>query len=94
MFLMQVPTGDQVKHDDLREASSAFVLELSNGKEFIADSKAAQVEALAVNIKAVKEELAALTAALGQGKFVQLHSRLLWRDAHCTLTKLQTDTSD
>jgi hypothetical protein len=47
-YEQKVPTADQVKHDDLREASSAYVVELSNGKEFIADSKAAQVRVCVV----------------------------------------------
>ncbi|KAJ9534885.1 hypothetical protein QJQ45_029552, partial [Haematococcus lacustris] len=69
-YEQKVPTGDQVKHDDLREAANQFVQELSAGKEFIADNKHAQQDTLAENIKALNEELVTLSFSLTQGDYI------------------------
>lgn len=57
----------QVKHDDLREASVAFMQELSLGKEFVADQKQVQINTLQSNTAAMREELTGILASLGQG---------------------------
>ena len=71
-FISQFPhdcsPGPQVKHDDLREVNAAFGHELADGKAFIADYKAQQLEALKANSAGVNEELLALTASLMQGE--------------------------
>lgn len=41
-YEQKVPTSDQVKHDDLREAANNFTTELANGKAYTADLKAQQ----------------------------------------------------
>lgn len=57
-----------MKHDDLREASVAFMQELGMGKEFVADQKAAQIDTLQANTAAMREELTVILASLGQGE--------------------------
>ena len=60
----------QVKHDDLKEAAQHYVEELVAGKEFIADQKGSQLDALSTGIRSVNEELASSLASLQQGEFV------------------------
>ncbi len=64
---VQIPTTDAVKHDDLREASGTFVTELTSGKEFMADHKVEQMEALEANIARTHEELASIMTSLNKG---------------------------
>ena len=64
----------QVKHDDLKEAATRFVEELSAGKEFIADHKPTQVEVLDQAIKAVNDELLSLLGSLHEGLYVDASS--------------------
>lgn len=67
LLVLQIPTTDAVKHDDLREASGTFVTELTAGKEFMADHKVAQMEALEANIARTHEELASIMTSLNKG---------------------------
>ena len=60
----------QVKHDDLKEAAQHYVEELVAGKEFIADQKGSQLDALSTGIRSVNEELASSLVSLQQGEFV------------------------
>ncbi|KAG1661620.1 hypothetical protein FOA52_002850, partial [Chlamydomonas sp. UWO 241] len=69
-YEQKVPTSDQVKHDDLREAASRFTDELSNGKIFLADFKSTQQETLKANATALNEELASITASLLEGDYI------------------------
>ena len=59
-----------MKHDDLKEAAQHYVEELVAGKEFIADQKGSQLDALSTGIHSVNEELASSLASLQQGEFV------------------------
>ncbi len=59
-----------MKHDDLKEAAQHYVEELVAGKEFIADQKGSQLDALSTGIRSVNEELASSLASLQQGEFV------------------------
>ncbi len=77
-----VSVRSQVKHDDLREAAATFVLELSNGKEFLADCKERQITTLEANIKQVNEDLQAMTASIAQGEscaHTHTHIHTLWQ---------------
>ncbi|KAG2501733.1 hypothetical protein HYH03_000233 [Edaphochlamys debaryana] len=69
-YEQKVGTQDAVKHDDLREAATTFVTELTTGKEFMADHKEGQLEALANNIARTHEELAAINATLNKGDYI------------------------
>lgn len=71
-YEQKVPYQDAVKHDDLREAATTFVTELTSGKEFMADHKEGQMESLAANIARTHEELAAINASLNKGAWIGL----------------------
>eukprot|EP00879_Flechtneria_rotunda_P022627 GHRR01023894.1.p1 GENE.GHRR01023894.1~~GHRR01023894.1.p1 ORF type:complete len:968 (+),score=348.72 GHRR01023894.1:492-3395(+) len=66
----KVPTADQVKHDDLTEALAAFQVQLTEGKEFIADHKEEELTTLNANVTALNEELQGIIASLHTDKFV------------------------
>ncbi|GLC47993.1 hypothetical protein PLESTB_000047400 [Pleodorina starrii] len=69
-YEQKISTQDAVKHDDLREASNTFVTELTSGKEFMADHKFTQMEALAANITRTHEDLANIMASLNKGDYI------------------------
>lgn len=69
IYEQKVPTADQVKHDDLKEALNNFVEELRLGKEFLADHKVSQIDALQAEINEVNEELMATLRLLHSGMF-------------------------
>eukprot|EP00882_Tetradesmus_deserticola_P029870 GHRQ01033497.1.p1 GENE.GHRQ01033497.1~~GHRQ01033497.1.p1 ORF type:complete len:381 (+),score=198.64 GHRQ01033497.1:102-1244(+) len=70
----KVPTADQVKHDDLTEALATFQLQLTEGKEFIADNKESQSTTLTANVSSVNEELRGVIDSLHTGKYVDASS--------------------
>lgn len=71
IYEQKVPTADQVKHDDLKEALNSFVEELRFGKEFLADHKVSQIDALQAGINEVNEELMATLRTLHSGIFTE-----------------------
>lgn len=74
IYEQKVPTADQVKHDDLKEALTKYVEELRVGKEFLADHKAAQIDTLQTEINDINEELMSTFRTLNSG--VLLHIAL------------------
>ena len=70
IYEQKVPTGDQVKHDDLREALAHFVEELRTGKEFLADHKASQIDTLSTNVQELNEEIMNILRTLHTGDLV------------------------
>lgn len=67
IYEQKVPTADQVKHDDLREALVSFVEELRTGKEFLADHKASQIDTLTTNVQELNEETMNILRSLHTG---------------------------
>lgn len=67
IYEQKVPTADQVKHDDLKEALTKYVEELRVGKEFLADHKAAQIDTLQTEINDINEELMSTFRTLNSG---------------------------
>jgi len=63
----KVKAEESIKHDECRDAALNFVQELTNGKEFIADNKNSQMEALQSNIASITQELQEITSSLYQG---------------------------
>ncbi|KAF5838995.1 dynein heavy chain, N-terminal region 2-domain-containing protein [Dunaliella salina] len=63
----KVKAEESIKHDECRDAALTFVQELTNGKEFIADNKNSQMEALQSNIASITQELRDITSSLYQG---------------------------
>lgn len=66
---MQVPTNDQVKHDDLKETAAAYLEALRQGKEFIADQKMDMIHSLEASTSEINEELLALLGTVGSGVY-------------------------
>lgn len=70
IYDQKVPTHDQVKHDDLKEAAGAYMNALIGGKEFIADHKLDMINTLESTIADVNEELLALLGAMCGGIYI------------------------
>ncbi|CAD7701708.1 unnamed protein product [Ostreobium quekettii] len=74
IYEQKVPTADQVKHDDLREALVNFVEELRTGKEFLADHKASQIDTLTTNVQELNEETMNILRSLHSGMCMEPES--------------------
>ena len=67
---MKVPTPDQVKHDDLREAVATFTNAIIEAETFIEERKQGMMATLDKNINATNEEMLAVLGNLHSGMYV------------------------